>query len=139
MGTKHPTSIDALIDEFVREHRYLPDDAVTVSDKEQLTPRLQRRIENIPHDATWHAWTDGHRVWLIIAQRACATDAFGAKRTVLEMSFHDQDGVCVATGAWVRRWDRKWLLYRVPAEADDDSIFNQSVPILTNEASLRRH
>lgn|SRR5690606_5682940 len=119
MDTAQSATLDALIDEFVREHRYLPDEAVAVLESEELPLRLQSRIRSLATDASWRAWSDGFRVWLIVARRVCEPQV-GVQGTAVEMSFHAHDGECAATAVWVRRADGKWRLYRVPADSSDD-------------------
>lgn len=115
MDTTQAVTVDTLIDEFAREHRYIPSEAVVVQNSEELPLRLQARIKGRPMDAVWRAWCEGVRAWLIIGRRVFDSRA-SAQDVVLEMSFHDESGVCVATGAWLRRSDGKWLLHRVPAD-----------------------
>jgi hypothetical protein len=140
MDAAQPATLDALIDEFVREHRYLPDEAVAVLESEELPLRLQARIRSIPADASWRAWSDGFRLWLIVARRVCEP-RLGVRGIAVEMSFHAHDGDCAATAVWARRADGKWRLYRVPADSSDDDSCRSApcVPEPSEETSPCHH
>jgi hypothetical protein len=118
--TQFPTD-DALIDEFVRRHRYLPGNAVAVLDSDRLPLRLQARVRSTPAGATWRAWTNGLRTWLVIARRVHEEECVDVSDVILEMSFYDHDDVCMATAVWLRRFDGKWQLHRVPSDPRDDA------------------
>jgi hypothetical protein len=136
MSVAQPTTVDALIDEFVRQHRYLPEEAVAVADSDELPLRLQTLVRSVPLDGAWRAWADGFRVWFVIAR--CVSDPRAAIReTVVEMSFCDQDGVCAATAAWLRLPNGAWRLHRLPADtADDESGDSAETAAANDRASL---
>jgi hypothetical protein len=138
MDSKQPESVNALIDEFVRSHHYLPEKAERVTDREELPLRLQQRIHALPEGAIWRAWREGYRMWFVIARRVPEVHA-EISGPVLEMSFHDWDGACAATGAWLRRMDGTWWLHRVCCDPLDNHAGAQveRVPGNTDGSSLR--
>lgn len=102
----------ALLEEFVGERSYVPDGAQVIDSSDDLPPRLQARARGARAETHWRAWTDGHRIWLILAQPV-SVPSQQAGEIALKMGFYDQDGVLASCGIWLRRATGGWALYCV--------------------------
>ena len=103
---------NALLEEFVNERRYIPERTQVIESADCLSRRLQERIRNESADAHWRAWTDGHRIWLIIAELV-SVPSQRDEEIALKMGFYDQDGTQAGCGVWLRRGTGQWALYCV--------------------------
>lgn len=109
MKSSYYQGIDSLLEEFVRERRYVPDEAVACRSSDELPLCLEERTADVPADAQWRAWSHGSRIWFIVGQlvREARDDP---REIVLKMTFYDHDGTLVARGAWLRRPTGQWVL-----------------------------
>ncbi|WP_129782207.1 hypothetical protein [Peristeroidobacter soli] len=116
--------LGALLEEFARERRYVPEDAQGIEALDELPLCLQARARKSDADSQWRAWTDGHRIWFVVAQRVRFPGEEAGEIT-LKLAFYDHDGVLAATGAWLRRATGQWVLYSV---LDDQPVADDSGP-----------
>lgn len=114
--------IGSLLEEFVRERSYVPDEALAVRSSDELPMCLGVRTADVPADAQWRAWSHGSRIWFIVGQlvREACDDP---REIVLKMMFYDHDGALAARGAWLRRPTGQWVLTAcLPMHADCSNL-----------------
>lgn len=111
-GTTQAQHLDALLEEFVRERRYVPEHALLIESLDELPLRLQARARSAQLDAQWRAWTDGHRIWFIVA-RPVSVAGGQVREITLKMAFYDHDGALAACGVWLRQVTGHWMLHSV--------------------------
>ncbi|HEY6642732.1 hypothetical protein [Povalibacter sp.] len=112
MNESQTGNLDALLEEFVRERRYVPEGARVIERINELPLCLQARAPDADAETRWRAWHDGHRIWFIVAQLDQVPGA-RAEQIALQMSFYDHDAVLVATGVWLRANTGHWTLHSV--------------------------
>jgi hypothetical protein len=114
--SKHARSraqqLSVLLEEFVRERRYVPERAQVIESLDELPLRLQARANGAQADAQWRAWVDGHRTWFVVGQRV-RVPGEQVREITLRIAFYDHDGVQAACGIWLRRDTGHWVLYSV--------------------------
>jgi len=104
--------LSSLLEEFVRERRYVPDHAQSIEVLDELPLCLQSLARSSRTDAQWGAWMADQRTWFVIAQQVHApTEQIG--ELALKIAFYDHDGVLAANGIWLRGPKRKWTLHSV--------------------------
>lgn len=117
-GMKQAQRLSELLDEFVRERRYVPERVPVIESLDDLPLRLQARAKSAGSDTQWRAWTDGHRIWFIVA-RPIRVPGQQAREITLQMRFYDHDGALAAAGVWLRRVTGHWMLYGVLDDEQD--------------------
>jgi hypothetical protein len=105
-------SLGALLEEFVRERRYVSEHAQVIDSLDELPLRLQTRAQSVPAGAQWRAWSDEHRIRFIVGERVRIADE-QAREITLKITFYDHDGVLAASGVWLRRVTGNWVLCSV--------------------------
>jgi len=104
--------LSSLLEEFVRERRYVPDHAQSIEVLDELPLCLQSLARSSRTDAQWGAWMADQRTWFVIAQQVHApTEQIG--ELALKIAFYDHDAVLAAKGIWLREVTRKWTLRSV--------------------------
>jgi hypothetical protein len=73
-----------------------------------LPPVLEQYTQRLHSGELWRAYTDGTRVWFVVAWAAHSLSRDPAT-VALELRFFDNDGTICATGIWERRGD-DWAL-----------------------------
>lgn len=104
--------LSSLLEEFVRERRYVPEHAQAIEALDELPMRLQARAQSSGAASQWGAWSDGHRIWFIVAQPVRVSGE-QVREITLRMAFYDHDGALAASGVWLRRVTGNWVLYSV--------------------------
>jgi hypothetical protein len=105
------TEVDSLLDSFMLSQQYVPDTADRVNYCNELPPRLQLRARQV-RDGVWRAWTDGQRIWLVVA-KLIPEASREVNRHALHVSFIDMDGRLASCGVWTQGADARWILYDV--------------------------
>jgi hypothetical protein len=104
-----PTQVETLLDSFIPSRRYVPDNARRVNCRDELPLRLQRRAGRV-RQGIWRAWTDGFRVWFVVA-RLMPIVGREANHYALRVSFFDMDGRLASCAVWTLSSDGRWTLY----------------------------
>jgi hypothetical protein len=93
-------AVEQLIQRFVADSRYVPRTAQRLLDPSELPPVLERVAMRAQlYSQTWFAWTDGPRVWFVVAEMATVTVRH-RKENALRMFFYDDEGRFVSWGSW---------------------------------------
>jgi hypothetical protein len=104
-----PMQVESLLDSFIPSRQYVPDNAHRLRCCDELPPRLQQRARQV-RQGIWRAWTDGLRVWFVVARRM-PTVSRDANRHALCVSFFDMDGRVASCAVWTLSGDGQWTLY----------------------------
>lgn len=99
--------VEFYIDAFAVETGYAAASTHRVRDLEELSPSLERLVQDLPPAAAWRAWTDGGRTWFVRGELADTED--GHQRDVL-IVFYGNDAESLAAGVWRRVAPSRWQL-----------------------------
>ena len=107
--------LGSLLEEFVRERRYVPEQAQAIDALDELPLCLQALAPAAGEGAHWGAWSFEHRTWFVVAQQV-RVPAEPARDVTLKISFYDHDGALAAVGVWSRSTAGHWSLHSVSDE-----------------------
>ena len=107
--TQVDSVLDSLLESFILSQHYVPDNACRVRFRDALPLRLQMCARQV-HHGVWRAWTDGLRVWFVVANLLPEVSR-EVKRNALHVSFVDMDGRLASHAVWTLSSDGKWILY----------------------------
>ena len=86
--------------------------AQVVCNPVDLPAVLQEYTQHLRSGELWRAYTDGIRVWFVIA-RSVNVLSKDPPTVALEVRFFDHDGTICATGVWGRHGDGDWTVHDV--------------------------
>ena len=105
-------AVGLLLESFVRTYRYVPDQAHSITDPEDLPNSLRHLTQLHSPLSTWRAWMDEPRLWFVIG-RLSEEHRQSHDSLLLEMLFLSVDGRPVAAGCWGLSPQGRWVLRRI--------------------------
>ncbi|HEY0681181.1 MAG TPA: hypothetical protein VGD45_02525 [Steroidobacter sp.] len=102
--------VEWLVQRFAVTTHYVPETARRLLTPADLPPALERVAMRAQRCLqAWFAWTDGPRIWFVVAEMA-TVPGWRCEERAVRMFFYDDDGRFVSWGTWASLSESNWML-----------------------------